>query len=75
MGNAHNLKPELAAKIREAMFEYDFAPEIMKLYKGSNHYLPVSYKDDWEIIRHIADFNGYAYTESGLDKMLKKKAK
>lgn len=73
LGYAHNLKPELAAKIRAALLEYEFAPETVKLYKGSNHYLPISYKDDWEIIRHVADFNGYAYTESGLNKMLNKK--
>lgn len=75
MGYAYNLKPELAAKIRAAFLEYDFAPETVRLYKGLNHYLPISYKDDWEIIRHTADFNGYAYTESGLKKMLNKKSK
>lgn len=75
IGYVYNLAPDLAAKIRAALLEYEFSPETVKLYKGLNHYLPVSYKDDWEIIRHIAEFNDYAYTEAGLNKMLNRQAK
>ena len=75
MGYAHNLQPELAAKIREALLNYSFSPELVKAFKGATHYLPVSYKKDWEIIRHIANYNGYTYTEAGLYKMLQKKGK
>jgi len=74
-GYVYNLMPELAQKIKKAILEYSFPPEIIKLYKGANHYLPISYKDDWEIIRHITQYNGYEYTEEGLKTMLLEKKK
>jgi len=75
MGFVYNLKPELAEKIKHALLEYSFSPKESKLFKGATHYLPVTYKKDWEIIRHIAEYSGYEYTESGLNRMLDKKGK
>jgi hypothetical protein len=33
----------------------------------------ISYRDDWKVIRHVADFDGYDSIENGLHKMLCKK--
>jgi phosphonate transport system substrate-binding protein len=60
-GYAYNLKPELAEKIRLAFetFQWDKAdgsPSSLKLEFSSSDYarfIPVSYKNDWEIIRQI----------------------
>lgn len=75
MGYAHNLSPDLAEKIKDALLTYSFPPEVVKEFKGATNYLPISYREDWEIIRHVAAFNGYTYTEAGLQKMLHKKGK
>ncbi len=75
MGYAHNLAPALKEQIREAFLEYSFSPELITLYKGATHHLPISYEKDWAIIRHIADYSGYLYTEDGLNKMLHPKGK
>lgn len=74
MGYVYNLKPELVEQIKEVFFDYTRTPlpgEVEKI-KG---YMPLSYKRDWEIVRHIAEFSGYTYTEEGLARMLAKKKK
>ncbi len=75
MGYVYDLAPGLIEQICYAFLEYSFSPETVKAFKGATHYLPISYKDDWEIIRHIAEYNGYSYTTDGLQKMLQKKQK
>ncbi len=74
MGYVYNLNPELIRQIKKIFFDYTRTPlpEETEKVKG---YMPLSYKRDWEIIRHIAEFSGYSYTEEGLTKMLAKKKK
>ena len=74
MGYVYNLKPELVEQIKEVFFDYTRTPlsEEIERVKG---YMPLSYKRDWEIVRHINEFSGYSYTEEGLARMLVKKKK
>ena len=67
MGCAYNLKPERIEQIKEAFFEHIIEPNVEK------EYVPLSYKRDWKIIRHIAKFSGNSYTEEGLAKMMNTK--
>ena len=58
VGYAHYLAPELAAKIREGLS--GFQPEgtsLEKLFRSSNatRFVPVSYKQDYALIRRIDD--------------------
>jgi len=57
-GYVYNLKPELAAKVKEAFFTFPWdGSELQKEYKGSTppqeKFMPISYKKEWEIIRKI----------------------
>ncbi len=73
-GYANNLKPELADKIKEAFFSYRFTPEMVETFKGADRFSPITYQNDWEVIRDIAHATGTAYTKAGLKKLAQKDA-
>lgn len=73
-GYAHNLNPELAAKIREAFTTYRFTEEMSKSFKGADRFAPITYKEEWGVIRDIAHATGTAYTKTGLKKLAEKDA-
>lgn len=63
-GYAYNLKPELAAKIREAFESFQWqGTSVEKEFAQSNQgrFVPASFKDDWALIRFIDDQLGNAY--------------
>lgn len=64
LGYAHNLKPELAAKVREALLKFDWAGTSMSAYfnkAGKTRFVPADYKKDWEAVRRIDDEIGYVH--------------
>lgn len=73
-GYAHDLKPELVAKIREAFIEYRFPPEMQKTFGGADRFFAVTYEKDWAIIRDIAEANGETFNQAGLEKVAQKEA-
>ena len=73
-GYAHNLKPELAKKIQEAFYSYRFTEEMSSSFKGADRFAPITYKEEWNVIRDIAHATGTAYTKAGLKKLAEKDA-
>lgn len=63
-GYAHDLHPDLAAKIREAFNTYRFTPEMLKTFDGADRFYPITYLKDWEVVRDIAHSTGTAYTKA-----------
>ncbi len=64
---AHNLAPELKEKIKEAFFSYDFAGTALgEEFVGVSKFIPITYKDQWAVIRQIQAANGVQYTPEGL---------
>ncbi len=64
-GVAHNLKPELSAKIREAFFSFDWeGSSLQKEFEKSNEgqFLEMTYKEFWDVIRKIDTANGVSYS-------------
>jgi phosphonate transport system substrate-binding protein len=56
IGYVYNLKPELAAKVREALLTYDFKGTPLEtefVAKDQTKFVPVNYKNDWALIRRI----------------------
>jgi phosphonate transport system substrate-binding protein len=55
-GVGHLLKPELAAKVKEAFTTFDFKDtKLEAMLRGSNttRFVPIDYKKDWAIVRSI----------------------
>nr|WP_254892434.1 phosphate/phosphite/phosphonate ABC transporter substrate-binding protein [Roseovarius sp. A-2] len=66
-GMAHDLTPELKEKIKEAFFSFDFAGTALgEEFTGVSKFIPITYKDQWAVIRQIQKANGVEYTPQGL---------
>lgn len=64
-GTAHNLNPELQAKIEEAFFTFDWAGTAMEAEfgpAGQNKFIPITFHDDWSVIRQIDAAMNVSYT-------------
>jgi len=64
-GTAHNLTPELQEKIKEAFFSFNWegsslAAEFGK--SGEAQFIPITFKDNWTVIRDIDAAMGVSYT-------------
>jgi phosphonate transport system substrate-binding protein len=58
IGYVHNLKPELAESVRSALLNFDpqGTSAAEQLGKGVTGFAPVSYKDDWALVRRIDEY-------------------
>ena len=63
-GLAHNLDPELAKKIQDAFFSFDWeGTSLQEEFEksGEAQFIPITYKDHWEVIRKIDAANDVSY--------------
>ncbi|RRR77754.1 MAG: phosphate/phosphite/phosphonate ABC transporter substrate-binding protein [Candidatus Viridilinea halotolerans] len=65
-GYVYNLDPELAAKVREAFFSFDWAGSSLEeefSKSGEAQFIPITYKEYWSVIREIDTALGVTYTQ------------
>lgn len=63
-GTAHNLTPELRANIEKSFFTFEWeGTSLQEEFEKSNEgqFLPMTYKEFWEVIRKIDTANGVSY--------------
>ena len=65
-GSVYNLKPELAAKVREAFFSFPWegsalAAEFKATEPPQEKFIPISFKEHWAVIRDIDAATGVTY--------------
>jgi len=63
-GHVYNLKPELAEKVKEAFFTFDWEGTALQeefQNSGEAQFIPISYKEHWSVIRTINEANGVTY--------------
>ena len=69
-GVAHNLKPELQAKIKQAFLTFDFKnSKLASEFKDTERFGPIEYKSAWKDIRLIQSATGIRYTQESLSKL------
>lgn len=62
-GHVYNLDPQLAEKIRQAFFSFDWqGSALQKEFKGLDRFVPITYQKDWNVIRKIDAASGVKYT-------------
>jgi phosphonate transport system substrate-binding protein len=64
-GVAYNLTPELQEKIKQAFFTFDWqGTKLLEEFSssGESQFVPISFKDDWAVIRQIDAANGVVYS-------------
>lgn len=57
--HAHQLKPELAQKIKTAFLEFPWQDSsLQKAYAAAHQskFVPVSYKNDWQSVREVEEY-------------------
>jgi phosphonate transport system substrate-binding protein len=69
-GHAHNLKPELAEKVRQAFFTFKWEgtallKEFEKSEPPAQKFIPITYKQHWQVVRDIDQALGVKYTCKG----------
>jgi phosphonate transport system substrate-binding protein len=69
-GYVYNLKPELAAKVREAFFTFPWeGSELLKEFgvaePPQQKFMPITYKEHWQIVRDIDEAMGVKYDCKG----------
>jgi phosphonate transport system substrate-binding protein len=65
-GYVYNLKPELAAKVKDAFFSFDWegtnlAKEFNKGQPPQEVFMPINYKEYWQVVRDIDKAMGVTY--------------
>ncbi|MGQ9724957.1 MAG: phosphate/phosphite/phosphonate ABC transporter substrate-binding protein [Tepidimonas sp.] len=65
-GYVYNLKPELAEKVKQAFFSYKWegsalAAEFNKAEPPQEKFLPITYKEYWQVVREIDSAMGVSY--------------
>ncbi|MCK2149565.1 phosphate/phosphite/phosphonate ABC transporter substrate-binding protein [Marinobacter alexandrii] len=64
-GLAHNLKPELQQKIQDAFFSFEWEGTALEdefSKSGEAQFVPITFKNHWEVIRKIDSANGVEYS-------------
>ncbi len=72
--HAHDLKPELAKKLRDCFFSFRFPVEMQKEFNGDDRFLPITYQKDWAVVRNVAEKSGTPYNKSAYDAEAKREA-
>jgi phosphonate transport system substrate-binding protein len=65
-GHVYNLKPELAAKVREAFFTFNWeGTALLKEFEKSSppqqKFMPITYKQHWSVVREIDSAMNVSY--------------
>ncbi|GGY72318.1 phosphate/phosphite/phosphonate ABC transporter substrate-binding protein [Marinobacter zhanjiangensis] len=63
-GLAYNLKPELQEDIKDAFFSFDWEGTALEeefSKSGEAQFIPITFKEHWEVIRKIDAANGVEY--------------
>ena len=65
---AHDLAPALQQKIRDCTTQFKYPAEMVKGFQGADRWVPVTYKEQWEIVRLVAARSGESFDRKAFDK-------
>jgi phosphonate transport system substrate-binding protein len=72
--HAHDLKPELAEKVKSCFYAFTFPPEMAKEFNGDNKFLPITYVKDWAPVREVAEKTNTPYNRAAYDAEARREA-
>ncbi len=72
--HAHDLKPELAAKVKDCFFNYRFTAEMQKEFNGEDRFVPITYRDRWAVVREVAEKSGTPFNKAVFEAESKREA-
>jgi phosphonate transport system substrate-binding protein len=65
---AHDLKPDVAEKLKTCFYDFRFPPEMQKDFEGDDRFFPITYLKDWAIVRKVAEDSGTPYNKAAYEK-------
>jgi phosphonate transport system substrate-binding protein len=71
---AHDLHPDLVKKIRACFFAFHFPASMQKEFNGDDRFYPITYKDNWKLVREIAEASGTPYNKAAYETESKREA-
>jgi len=71
---AHDLKPDLAAKIKACFLDFRFTAEMTKEFNGDDRFVAITYKDTWAVVREVAEKTGTPYNKAAYEAESKREA-
>jgi phosphonate transport system substrate-binding protein len=72
--HAHDLKPELAARLRQCFYDFRFPAEMQKEFNGDDRFFPIGYQKDWAVVREVAEKSGTPYNKAAYEQESKREA-
>jgi phosphonate transport system substrate-binding protein len=72
--HAHDLKPELAKKLRDCFYAFRFPAEMQKEFNGDDRFLPITYAKDWAVVRDVAEKSGTPYNKAAYEQEARREA-
>ncbi len=72
--HAHDLKPELAEKLKQCFYSFRFPPSMQKEFNGDDRFLPITYAKEWAVVRDVAEKSGTPYNKSAYEAESKREA-
>ena len=61
-GYVYNLEPKLAEKVKQAFFTFQWeGSDLKKEFQKEDKFMPITYKEHWEVIRKIDKATGVSY--------------
>ncbi|MEY3251268.1 MAG: hypothetical protein RL227_241 [Pseudomonadota bacterium] len=72
--HAHDLKPDLATKLKQCFFSFRFTPTMQKELFGGDRFVPISYQKDWAVVRDVAEKSGTPYNRAAYEAENKREA-
>jgi phosphonate transport system substrate-binding protein len=64
---SHELKPELAERIRKCFFDYRFPEALQRDMGGNDRFWPATYSEHWAPVRAVADAVNAPYNRAAFD--------
>jgi len=65
---AHDLEPKFRDQMLACFYDYRFPDEMKKAFDGADRFFPVNYKDDWAIVREVAEAGGEKFNRAAYDR-------
>jgi phosphonate transport system substrate-binding protein len=66
-GHAHNLHPTLQRLIQKAFYTFEFeGTKLGEEFADVDRFIPITYKENWGVIRTIQDQNDVKYTKDNI---------
>ena len=64
----HDLAPALRDQITKCTFDFTFPSELITAFRGTDRFVPLNYKRDYESVRRVAEQSGEAFSRTAFDK-------